>query len=58
MKKAGFHVSKNNSGYVSTSTQAGYSHDTFKVDANGNLSDFHSSASAKGGKIKSRYHEG
>ena len=55
--KTGFHQSKNKSGYVSTNTQAGCTHDTFQVDSQGNVKDYHSSASAKGGKILSQYHK-
>ena len=54
----GFHASKDGSGYVYTNTQAKCTHDTFRVNENGDVSDLHSSASAKGEKSLSGYHQG
>mgnify|MGYP001587107799 CR=1 FL=1 len=51
---AQFSPSADGSGYVSTH---GQTHDTFKVDNQGNISDQHSSSDFGGGAKKSRWHE-
>ena len=46
----GFKTTKDGSGYTIAKTGDGHVHDTFKVDNNGNITDYHTTVQIKGGK--------